>query len=499
MRGITFFFWIANFYFLYSCTQILTSQVGRYELGTLLGTQFLSLADKTKLSILDDGRFLSIQYLESFMQSQDIVLTFRQSDLAFYSHLKFMSHLDPKLIDVYSETDLSKLLNKLKKLGITYLRVPNYPLPVIYNTGIKDIISNPKLSTIEYSEGGYRIFKLNYRDVGTKYSPVSSFNLGIKKNWYIHDRNKLGEETKTQLSSRVISTEDTNLSFFSKQKVLALCPNELGYYSPHCELESMAHDSAITKLIGIEGSFKGQVSLKVLLYDKSRKLIDIQPLAHYVGKQPSRATLSGQIKRDPKVKYVRPYILVGKNSQIEIIESFVHNFYVDEPLKYNQEKASGLGWFYKSKFDKLPSWGVNIDGAFLYKNSNPLSATISFPPVKSTKFPQNISIRIQGHGSFTPAIEIACDIPNCYEKIILDPILINGDSSIQLDMHEPHLRKRYTMQGMHADHNTTLSFDNQDKSKFSFRLELIDNFEPYYIGTEFEYSDITITDFNYKF
>jgi hypothetical protein len=118
---------------------------------------------------VDDGRFARIlDNLPSFkihremderIPEEALVLSLRPADM-YYAKRKMVSYLDPRLIPFYREPTPGKAVEMLKALGIRYVFMPDYSLPVVYNSSLMSILADPQLSRVVLNEGAAQLYEL---------------------------------------------------------------------------------------------------------------------------------------------------------------------------------------------------------------------------------------------------------------------------------------------------------------------------------------------------
>jgi 4-amino-4-deoxy-L-arabinose transferase-like glycosyltransferase len=87
------------------------------------------------------------------------ILSLRPADM-YYMHRKMISYLDPLLVSFYQEKSPQDAVNLLKAMGVNYIHVTDYSLPVQYNSGLYKILQNPHLSKIIVSNLANEIYQL---------------------------------------------------------------------------------------------------------------------------------------------------------------------------------------------------------------------------------------------------------------------------------------------------------------------------------------------------
>lgn len=130
-------------------------------------------SDFIKLLKLPESRYQVINYINNSLPKNSTVLSFDQSDLAYYGKRRFISEFDPMLLDFYQSNTLIEAYSSLKKLDVNYIYLPPFAIPEILNSKILDITANPTLTTLVFQSHGYKLFKLHYLNTGS--DPISKY------------------------------------------------------------------------------------------------------------------------------------------------------------------------------------------------------------------------------------------------------------------------------------------------------------------------------------
>jgi len=117
--------------------------------------------------LLTRPSFQAIQFLRQKTPLSATVLSFRPADM-YYSERRMISCFDPRLLPFYRENNVSQAWQYLRELGIDYLHVPEYYLPVIYNSIMSDLITRSDLIKLVFSAEGTQIYKLQQTNNKTK-------------------------------------------------------------------------------------------------------------------------------------------------------------------------------------------------------------------------------------------------------------------------------------------------------------------------------------------
>ena len=88
-----------------------------------------------------------------------LVLSLRPADM-YYARRKMVSYLDERMLPVYRERSPLQAVRTLRDLDITHLHIPNYGLPVGYNSVIDQIVADPSLTQLIRSVCGTQILRL---------------------------------------------------------------------------------------------------------------------------------------------------------------------------------------------------------------------------------------------------------------------------------------------------------------------------------------------------
>lgn len=133
------------------------------QVGVLMSyklmTENWAFNDQSEPSIKYVPEFKPIFYLNELEATDSKVLTLKPSDM-FYSQWRMLSYLDPQLAGFYSTSDMESAHRQLTMLGVKYVHIPDYTLPVFTNGPLQEILRNPDLSSLLFEGGGYQIYEL---------------------------------------------------------------------------------------------------------------------------------------------------------------------------------------------------------------------------------------------------------------------------------------------------------------------------------------------------
>lgn len=139
--------------------------------GFNLASKNLFLAEPNKLALSPLGQMRLLATHRWTAPERVRVLTLRQAEFGFYSPVRFISDIDPRLVDFYTAATIEQAVEVLRRLGITHVVLPNYPTPSFYNSYLQEIVSRPDLSSEIADYNGYRLFQLRLAETDAVAEP----------------------------------------------------------------------------------------------------------------------------------------------------------------------------------------------------------------------------------------------------------------------------------------------------------------------------------------
>ena len=100
-----------------------------------------------------------IEYLRTQTPADAVVFSLKPSDM-YYAQRRQIGYLDPRLVPVYEAAGAEEALILLKDLGVSYIHVPSYGLPPLYNSPVIEIMRDRRATTLRYSNAGGQIYEL---------------------------------------------------------------------------------------------------------------------------------------------------------------------------------------------------------------------------------------------------------------------------------------------------------------------------------------------------
>ena len=128
--------------------------------------------------------FRVIREIDDRVPDDGLVLALRPSNM-YYAHRRMISYLDPRLLPFYKAKDVDTAWRELQSLGVGYLQVSDYYLPVMYNSFLQEILADPRRAALLYSSGGDQLYALrdsglmrtDYRDISPR---VMAWHRGVE-------------------------------------------------------------------------------------------------------------------------------------------------------------------------------------------------------------------------------------------------------------------------------------------------------------------------------
>lgn len=113
---------------------------------------------KLQLSTLGQARMLSLDRWKN--RDRTRVLTLRQAEFAFYSRVRYISHIDPRMVPFFQARSVDAAFRELRKLGITHVSIPEEPLPTLYNSFLEEIVNSGRFVRRRDHFGGSTLCEL---------------------------------------------------------------------------------------------------------------------------------------------------------------------------------------------------------------------------------------------------------------------------------------------------------------------------------------------------
>ncbi len=138
----------------------------------------ITLNENTKLA----RSSLSLGNVTAFLNNLPDVnnlLVLRQGESLKYTKHKIIHTYDKRMSRIASSTSLLETIKTLNELGINYIVNTYYQDPIILNTFIKEIMNNPRFSTLLYFDEYYSVYKISNNHKLEKIYP--SLNLKISR------------------------------------------------------------------------------------------------------------------------------------------------------------------------------------------------------------------------------------------------------------------------------------------------------------------------------
>lgn len=170
---------------LFAALAVVVGPVAYYAYSRLASFNLLSanllLSERSKLALSQLGQLRLVATHRWAAPEKVRVLTLRQAEFGFYSSVRFISDIDPRLVDFYTAANTDEAFKVLRRLGITHVVLPNYPIPSFYNSHLNEVVNRSDLSSEVADYSGYRLFQLAER--GTSPEPRTQAVTRLRGDW----------------------------------------------------------------------------------------------------------------------------------------------------------------------------------------------------------------------------------------------------------------------------------------------------------------------------
>ena len=188
--------------------------VGGYRWKTLdLSPEQIWLSHEEKLR--NWPAFRTVYYLRHGVPQEATVLSLKPADM-YYAGRRMISYLDPRLLPFFSDCNDITAAQKLRDLGVSYIHIPDYSIPPIYDSALQGILGRSDLARLVYSAGGNQLYELRSADAAIPesaidlspgvipWNQISQLNLGGRKGLF-----------RLSLSSRILDPGEFSSPRFS--------------------------------------------------------------------------------------------------------------------------------------------------------------------------------------------------------------------------------------------------------------------------------------------
>ena len=114
-----------------------------------------------KLQYLDSGVYEVLGYVNEYVLPAARILTFRQSDIGYYTRNPIAVQLDPEYLSLFTDTiskrDMTALL---MSEGVRYVYLPNYVEPAIFASTFESFLADPAHVELIFYAKGARLYRI---------------------------------------------------------------------------------------------------------------------------------------------------------------------------------------------------------------------------------------------------------------------------------------------------------------------------------------------------
>jgi hypothetical protein len=142
---------------------------GLYHTARTIGSYWFSFSIRGRLihetetnKMLESGHPAMRMHgaLAAIAKPDEVVLTFRLAEAAFYGKRRYLSFLDERMAPVYQAKNIEDAWQALRHLNVTYIMVPPYALPEVYGTITQRLLASPSHVSLLYDFQGWRLFQV---------------------------------------------------------------------------------------------------------------------------------------------------------------------------------------------------------------------------------------------------------------------------------------------------------------------------------------------------
>ena len=385
--------------------------------------------ESKKLSVVNDGRYKLITYINHNLSMDDKVLTFRQSDVAFYQEVPFRSHLAADLVDIYASASVSEGIEKLREFGITHLFIPNYAIPAIYNSFIQGAIGDIRYSTLIAQHNGYQLFALNQTgDVNARRKSIYQLDLNIwPDSWEIIEGKEFSFEQLYSEARRnpVISygggfvsdnIGENKISFVSARGPKRIAPIFSGAMLPLKKAERVQDDFYFSLHSNIK--LDGQVRVHLIEYDDLGILINRSIIGHVLHNGLSEKELNLQFLTLIDTDSIRLEFELDGSGQFEVVNAELFSLQGEFIRKLQRYKLSNaLISGYEVPSSDYAFYGMNDSEGKEFFISGLDSRSLSFksPVYQAEALPTALSFKASGKGMLDVRLDVTCNTKQACE------------------------------------------------------------------------------------
>ena len=385
----------------------------------LVHPQNLLMSDRNKLQLsrLGQAQMLGLDLWE---QRETVrVLTLRQAEFAFYSKVRFISHIDPRMVPFYSAKTVEAAFLELRRLGITHVSIPEEPLPTLYNSFLEEITNSGRFVRRRDQFGGAVLCELFDRPLPSLEEPEKSMSVGSEWTpWSAVGKYAIAEgtyasngHTTSIFNAPSISANAREIRLSSGPGPIDVAPQFAGSQSP------LQFEFGREYLLDADIRGEGLVHVEMHLYidDTPPKVVPLW-----------QGFLSGRSKRLRTIfahdavslkcigcttATARVVIRLLSRGQIHLGETAItETGFVGRSSSIERAMAERRGWSLNSQQPRAIRWGLaNDDHPVLFSRQSgayPVSLESLGFSVREGVTAPSLSFQVRGRGRFF--VELRC-------------------------------------------------------------------------------------------
>ena len=374
---------------------------------------------------LDSGLYNVVKYVNRYVPPDARILTFRQSDIGYYTKHPIAVQFDPENISLFNDTlSAAEIAVSLSSRGIHYIHVPHYTEPAIYSSSFGSFLSDPQhVELLIFSHGArlYRVLDPGERNE-ISFSQIYSTDFGESSfglagwNFFQNGRFFDREPNSTLRQNRIgegglelASNQSFNLKRSSRVLTTGAGRFEEGLGT---NAISVRPGSELRLCLTSIGS--GYFSFFVHEYDIAGRYLGSSP-AWEAAANSAEADSCFFVRSGIEAHNLRLELIVPSFSAIRLDRLNVEE--VSRTGSASQQDRAGLlssDWLVRDEHFRIGSagldWFLSPDGgdSITLRNYSSSALVLSSPVVEVPVIPNRISVDLSGIGEVTVVADWVC-------------------------------------------------------------------------------------------
>jgi len=494
----------------YLCFLQLNRVAGRFN---RFNVNRLTLFDQgnEKVSAYDTGTYQAVNFINEEIDKEDKILTFRFSDVAFYTENPLAVQLDPRYLDLFTAESEDEVGERLQQHEIRYIHVPAYTEPALYNSAFGSFVGDPDRVELVYFYRGVRIYRV-IESVTVEprarlpiYAETFSESTVTGERWTVFS-SKTRFTGQWQYQNSALAAEARPAGIFeSPEEVTIYSGRGLLLNTPAATFERIPIRPATLYLLEVDYSGNGLVAIDLFEYDHAG-----------AGSGPIRLwedVLEGRNK-SPQIQFltsadtadIRIGVKIDNGASVALRQVALSE--IGSNLKSEELPPLFLrGWTATTTLapdeDSAPvNSGVDSTGddatVFLYARDSRYYYLHS-PSFAFDQIPEVISLTLRGHGRAQLDLLWSCEEENCdgVSRLGTDLLLADEPSELALNAAQQILADRALYSNLYFHNDAALSY-GRDARQYKFRVRFQLYQDPRLRGTRHDNPELEIHNVNFR-